>query len=1351
MQRTETPVLLTHHPRRTLLALGSSHSNEQGLQVDDVSDDDCSLASLSGISLDAEEGTMTASALLQEATTRAIAIFEQFSFTDPLIKLDEVYRELGIKNSGDYFSITESSSLHEKKGRSKLWYCSFRCPLNFELKASSCLPLPLLVRAGNQENRDALMEHTLNFFDHYELKDGQVYFQSRRGAKKSAALKTLLLLNKVTNHDTSSQEIFFESTMEAEAHLQAHSHHCWCQQKELSASASHRPPALISRQSQRFPQWVHDLSNVLDVSSQGLVITYQEFFDGGNAELAHTYWKGQPTLLYCTMEIPKKKIKVVGSAFPSKKEARGSALGLLLDTLGRLKQKEEESKLLCKSHLNNYENKMAIYKTCQRQQTKFVFPLSRWARQSFFIPSPKTKQYLYLYELRFMGKSGQLLVPDGMNLNEEDATPLGIIFPADIEPPVGARQYSNPSFLTTFNVPVKKGEVEATTVCLRHRTLLDLGDFGVKDRLESLVHFNRIFIRWHEYGIIDNKPVRNNQFSAPTFKTHNAKANHTQLSSKDRTYLFVPLQFSLDEPQCATSQHRMESINWKLVEDVNRAKMTSYLEPIYEPGTFPFVGTVDPDICPWSCLGFILLLITNALPLPKIATFETLEEEQCPDFKSSHTAWFLGLLSVLLLAYNSISPKRKVNNLNNRFLVDKSNRSTVFVSTGYSCFDARSPFFSIARSYGISGRSKIKHDMKRFYLDVKTASFRSYFFKKTGICIKYPRHPLIDALAVNRLQTIRHGLLHGVRTDCHRKKVLIPELVECLPMPRDALYVAAMVPIFMPCLERQINLMWFSHTIEQLRVPIHAENRKTASFSESDLSRRLRDQRSIPFHTLLDQATTIHPVHYQRLEFFGDTVLGLCLALHAMSCNSSLAFDLEDIQTMVSRAGKNVSLFGAGLRAGLNRLLQSELSSWQSAYFSDNDPQEKSIGETAECAWVGHRVEDFHCAVVPDYRISDVTESVLAAVYLGGMADLDIGFSSLDGVLELLSLPSFPQPNNKAPQNWLTAPCLRSGFPFRSDPSWRSTLEDISTILLDESVVKGQLLSRLVALMRVMGQTTDDFKTKGRWRDHEVVLFLAALFNHDHEGLQLSADEEGMGEDDSMASAASRHSAHLPEGLCRVALLRDTLHCVGANAIKMIITEEAFSRYPNATAGDLFLLQRCALCNDVLAYILVKGGMHQCLLDEKSKHLTKFLEQIADADTIGRGLWGQRKGWILPSGIKGYRQRCRTYGRQADNFLFAGPRYPGIAGTVLYSKSTNGAKVELPDLIFGFNSILGAMVLCFGVEKTWQYVGPFMEEALLLSPEEIRREYRNVSSFVKNNHRGKDHGGSKSLRYSILD
>lgn len=46
------------------------------------------------------------------------------------------------------------------------------------------------------------------------------------------------------------------------------------------------------------------------------------------------------------------------------------------------------------------------------------------------------------------------------------------------------------------------------------------------------------------------------------------------------------------------------------------------------------------------------------------------------------------------------------------------------------------------------------------------------------------------------------------------------------------------------------------------------------------------------------------------------------------------------------------------------------------------------------------------------------------------------------------------------------------------------------------------------------------------------------------------------------------------------------------------------------------------------------------------------------------------------------------------------------------------------------SDIFGSLVLTFGMEDAWDMIRPFFLELMLLSPEELRVSYKNISPIV---------------------
>ena len=78
-----------------------------------------------------------------------------------------------------------------------------------------------------------------------------------------------------------------------------------------------------------------------------------------------------------------------------------------------------------------------------------------------------------------------------------------------------------------------------------------------------------------------------------------------------------------------------------------------------------------------------------------------------------------------------------------------------------------------------------------------------------------------------------------------------------------------------------------------------------APASLQNLGMGVAQQVQRPFVTLsnlIEEATTLHPVTYQRLELLGDAVLGYFLRLNVFAKNTRLKWDHDDIGDIISLA-----------------------------------------------------------------------------------------------------------------------------------------------------------------------------------------------------------------------------------------------------------------------------------------------------------------------------------------------------------------------------------------------------------------------------------------------------------------
>ena len=205
-------------------------------------------------------------------------------------------------------------------------------------------------------------------------------------------------------------------------------------------------------------------------------------------------------------------------------------------------------------------------------------------------------------------------------------------------------------------------------------------------------------------------------------------------------------------------------------------------------------------------------------------------------------------------------------------------------------------------------------------------------------------------------------------------------------------------------------------------------------------------------------------------------------------------------------------------------------------------------------------------------------------------------------------------------------------------------------------------------------------------------------------------------------------------GMESLANLRDKIFHVGNAALQLSIVTEVYKLYPTITSGDIHLLKASIMAHDTLAYICVKNTWHECLFDSNADAPIIMQDYMNESDVLGAELWAKHGGWSIPGGRKEFQRRVKEYyGYCPDK----SPQYSGLAvGRLL------GHKKKLPDeasddLQFSMKCIVGALVLSLGVNEAWDIIRVFFLELLLLSPDELRDSFDDVSDLVGKYKKGK--------------
>ena len=537
-------------------------------------------------------------------------------------------------------------------------------------------------------------------------------------------------------------------------------------------------------------------------------------------------------------------------------------------------------------------------------------------------------------------------------------------------------------------------------------------------------------------------------------------------------------------------------------------------------------------------------------------------------------------------------------------------------------------------------------------------------------------------------------------------------------MPRDLLYSVALAEAYMPILERLITTSTNSFVLLEsgMNFPQRA---RIAEQQRGKQTPAKPDTAWFDYHQtlvgLLLEATHLYPIPlYKRLEFLGDAVLGFTLALNlVVRHNSALQWDNEDLTEMHTLPVKNVTLSKCANFMGLIRLLQFKHSNWRSDYIQRQPNVSAEAGELADSA------------------LSDVVESMLAAVYLSGKKHPLLVSLVIASIIEKLKLPmSVPTVSRKESD---PSVCrmqrlephanlyLDRGLDFDGERDWSHRLADMDAIIHSYPLLQSKLHCGVQILWRKLSQASGmETAAQSFLSPRSVTILCCALFDTDLMDLTnvvVDADVD-------------------PCPLEQLAVFRDSLFHVGVHAFKLVLSDEVFRRFPQAAQEDLHLLRNVAFTEDVVAYIMMKSGMRLALFDDTPYH--EFEQTMQVSDLAGGLQWEQHDGWILPGGIRVFQERiARLSQRKNLDARLLTPDYPGLGGGRLVGHDAKLPVAVTDELAFSFKAIVGGLVLTVGLHEMWELVGPLFDELLLLSPVELREQYRLQSSLVRSAAAGK--------------
>uniref|UniRef100_A0A6U6D1J6 Uncharacterized protein n=1 Tax=Odontella aurita TaxID=265563 RepID=A0A6U6D1J6_9STRA len=296
---------------------------------------------------------------------------------------------------------------------------------------------------------------------------------------------------------------------------------------------------------------------------------------------------------------------------------------------------------------------------------------------------------------------------------------------------------------------------------------------------------------------------------------------------------------------------------------------------------------------------------------------------------------------------------------------------------------------------------------------------------------------------------------------------------------------------------------------------------------------------------------------------------------------------------------------------------------------------------------------------IGDESLCRVARSLLAAAFLKG-DDGDVAIALLEG----MELPVPGDWERKAEDGWpwfrAFGACLDSGYPFELDKPWNNLLIEIGTVIyIDHDVCDGLQRGWDLFTEKLPSSAATFLNTQ-----QCKILVFCALFDDCLEGggtsslsssrksssfLDVSTgtgrgsidasfdqdDDVDMSFDTMISSSLLRGSLdETPsdlEGLERVAAFRELLWSIGESALSLCVSSNLHHEWQDAASGDVRLVLSSVTSDEVLAYVMAKNGLHECMYDRDAKDVSIFLDRMVLADKIGSGNGTRAAGGSSPA------------------------------------------------------------------------------------------------------------------------
>lgn len=579
-------------------------------------------------------------------------------------------------------------------------------------------------------------------------------------------------------------------------------------------------------------------------------------------------------------------------------------------------------------------------------------------------------------------------------------------------------------------------------------------------------------------------------------------------------------------------------------------------------------------------------------------------------------------------------------------------------------------------------QNKLDFNLQRFGLDLRTTTYAEYFAKKHNMPVRFLDEALVEARRMESLSD-ENWYLGGRESQQTLSQSddnivhLIPEYVEILAVPLSLLLTTSIAQYFMPALERDIELCFLAHRFRLCAVHSNLNSIRNEEFSEDGQPISEACNYKLKLVELLREATTLFPVPtYDRLEFLGDAVLSYYLSLFVIIYNAPFewdgngkvserimnTWDSEDSNQAIREAGRNEALRRAAKSMELDLLLFRH-SRFRSCYSNE---QQKTIKEVP----------------IANKTLSDAVESILGAAFLAEDGD------SL--VLYFLRQLKIPFPGKGKADYWFQ--------------TWNVSIND-RCLIASHSHIRAQICKISDIL-----HTYLDVGSKLKLGQEKLLNLLLFRYSYWKEDSFLTVLIQCALFDDDLLKHLDNGQVGTAIDFLPIVSFRESLFSVGAFALYLMVSKELFQRFPRANSGELHLLRACAANDDVLAYVMVQNGLHECLYDKNTPSTASFLVQVQNSERI---MSEEQKG--------------------CGPTLFVLTKYPAlVGGRMAGSKDKKLSSHLTEDLSVSFKTIVGALVLSLGIERMWKdAILGLLDELLALDPATLCSLYRDKSSLVK--------------------